>query len=348
MIFPLVANLANKNYSFDSLNDSLKSISISAKEKILWVFWFVKLSVSNILEDNNNENITNNDNYSKVSNYKVENKIVSNDSSYNISSNHNEVINEKITWVYKYTNTKWKSFGLKIVDSIIQNIISSDWKKVSHQQKSAVQRLLNKNKLTRFQLLQSKPVQEKRVVPDVKPVVQAKPVQEKSSVIEIKPFLEKKSSVKPEIHTQNTVESKLTEQEVTQRVKVVVDRLVDADKRNKGLIDVYARLKTEERWLFANNSSQQLNVAKKVIKDLSQIIPKTNQKVTNIQVNTSLLDRVINGISIYLEKTWLENPEAEKSRDLLLNMLKQSKYILHRKLSPKKVNTWRVYEAIYA
>lgn len=327
MIFPYVANLVDK-YSFDSL----KSISMSVKEKLFWVFLDVKSSISNILGEDKQENVTNNENFS-INN---KNKISSYDSSYNDSSNNSEVLNEKINWGYLYTNTKWKSFSLKIVDSMIQEIVSTDWNKVSHQQKSAVQRLLNKNKLTRFQLVQSKPV------------VQTRPVQEKSSVIEIKPFLDKKSSVKPEVHIQNKVEGKITEQEVTQRVKVVVDRLVDADKRNKGLIDVYAKLKTDERGLFANNSAQQLNVAKKVINDLSQIVPKTNQKVTNIQVNTNLLDRVINGLSIYLEKTWLENAEAEKSRDLLLNMLKQSKYILQGKMKPTSANVWKIYERVYA
>lgn len=354
MIFSSVSNLADKDYSMETL----KSISTSIKEKLLWIFWDVKSKVSSILGEYKEESITNNERYSV--NNEIRNKVSSNDNSYNVLSNKNDTLNKKITWVYKYTNSKWKVFGFSVVDNVIQNILSSDWKKVSPQQKWAIQRLLNKNQLSKFQLLERKKVQEKKVVSEDKTVVQIKtiqektpvieiePIQKKSSVVEIKPALQKESNVKPKISTQNTAESNLTEQEVNQRVKIVVDRIVDADKRNKSLVDVYTKLKKVERWLFANNFSQQLSVAKKVIEDLSQIIPKTNQKGTNIQVNTNLLNRVIKGMSIYLEKTWLENAEAEKNRDLLVNMLQQSKYILQGKLEPKSANVWKIYERVYA
>ncbi len=337
----IIDNIDN-NISLDSLTGSLKTISNSAKEKFLSIFWNVKKRVSDTLSDILLEDYTletnKKSNYSVVNNYKDKSTPSVNDDNFTIPINNTEKLLEKITGEYIYKNTKWNYFNLKIVDNIIQEIVSNEWNKVSYQQKLAIQRLLNNKKLDRFQLINTKSEKRKENIEDKEMAFQSikSPNHKDNNPVEASISSSEKLSTE-----------EISSEEIARKVKIHTETIINANKRNKVIIDVYTKLKQDEIWLFSNDSKKQVIIAKKVIRNLWEIIPKSSQTVTNIQVNTTLLNRVVNSISNYLEKTGLENKQSENSRESLLRMLRQSKYILQDVIVPKKV-TWHTYQAVYA
>lgn len=397
MIYSSVVNLVDKNNSLASLTDSIKSISSVAREKFLSVFWNVKKKVSDILSEEYTLEVPKKPNYNIVNIYKSTVKPLNNDSNYSNTtrakdtpvindSNYfstirsKEKLSDKVNGEYNYTNTKWKSFSLKIVENNIQEINSTDWKKVSHQQKSAIQRLINNKKLARFQSINSKT--EKAKVIDFSSIkshnahaIHQEPLKVNSTIkqesinepLKVEPTLKQevkketfkveptlsqvKSKVNDTIAQAGVVNDqsweKLSQEEINRRVRMHTETLLNANKRNKVMIEVYDKLKADERVLFSTNTKKQVIIAKKVIASLSQIVPKTSEKVTNIQVNTSLLERVVNSITAYLEKTWFETSHSESSRESLLSMLRQSRYILQDVMVPRKT-AGHIYEAVYA
>lgn len=332
MIYTSVTNFTNNKFSLDNIGSFFNSFSLLAKDKILSILWKVRNSVSIILEIDSN-NYWPEFKYSIVDNYNQSvTKIAKNDYMYEKSSDNKEKLTETISGNYIYENKKWRKFYLKIKNSKIIELDAKDWKKVSIQQKSAIQRLLNQKSLSRFQELNVK-----NVVTNEDLRTNLKVEKTNDSIITNNKF----------DFSNKINQETLSEAEINRRVKIKLDEILHANIRNKAIIDVYAKLKNQENILFMNNSAQNLSVAKKVVKELSQMVPKTNEKVVNIQVNKSLLDRVVNGIAWYLEKNGLENSEAESSRDSLLNMLRQAKYILQDSIAPRK-EAGRTYEAIYA
>ncbi len=397
MIYSSVVNLVDKNNSLASLTDSLKSISNIAREKFLTIFWDVKKKVSDILLEEYTIEVPKKPNYNVVNIYKSTVKTVNNDINYSNTARAKDIpvindssffstirskekLSDKVNGEYTYTNTKWKSFNLKIVENNIQEIVSSDWKKVSHQQKSAIQRLINNKKLARFQSINAKsekakvinfssikshntnvsqqeplkvePTLKQEVINEplkVEPTLKQVPIKE---TLKVEPTVSQvKSKVNDTISQAEVVNNQssdnLSQEEINRRVKMHTETLLNANKRNKVMIEVYDKLKADERGLFSTNTKKQVIIAKKVISSLSQIVPKTSEKVTNIQVNTSLLDRVVNSITAYLEKSGFETSQSEVSRESLLSMLRQSRYILQDVMVPRKT-AGHIYESVNA
>ncbi|MDD2871826.1 MAG: hypothetical protein PHS49_07600 [Candidatus Gracilibacteria bacterium] len=117
---------------------------------------------------------------------------------------------------------------------------------------------------------------------------------------------------------------------------ITVMSATEINDRNKNLEKSFDLLKDKQLGLFSNDPLVQSKSASIVVKVLSNIIPKTTTKQASVKVDGNLLEKVINSIHLYLEKTGTETNKSEVYRNYLMNMLVQSKYILKEKIKLKE------------
>lgn len=200
--------------------------------------------------------------------------------------------NPNFNWKYEYKNTNWEIFRFIAKNWLIQKIISKNWDNIKPQQKSAIQKFINQNNISKFKILE-KTKQKSNLNNSINNSLSSKNIDNSKSLI------------------QNT------NQVISDSKNKVEDNLLEVMqiKRKKELEMLYEYLKYDLAEIMKYDFWKKFNKKEKkaaynIIWELSKKIEKSSSSSWNNFWKTAQI--LVNNISNYLKYSKYDTEESKK------------------------------------